>query len=354
MKNFFFRLKLLFIPTKENHYQPTFLKSKFLDYCIFILVLLKIICLLFIFNFPKTIFFADISRIFLLELTNKEREMMGLSLLKENQKLNEIAYLKAKDMFENNYFSHYSPRGYSPWYWFEKVGYNYQYAGENLAIDFFDAEEAHQAWNNSASHRINIINPHYKEIGLAAIRGNFENRETIIVVQVFGTLTSQPITQATISPETSVKKEAQIKPEIEQIKEIESETERLQEELKKIIPPIETEEKKEETIISESIPSSIFIREEKISPLFKSPPKNLEFNILSFIAKNYDDITQKIFLSVLIIVIISLLLKVFIKINIQFKDLIFKGIFYSFILLILFLLDKEIIISLIPHNFGIL
>ena len=70
--------------------------------------------------------------------------------------------------------------------------------------------------------------------------------------------------------------------------------------------------------------------------------------------ENYASITQKIFLAVLIMVLISLCLDIFIRIDLQSKDLIFRGVFYTLVLLALFLLDKALILNLIPHNLGIL
>ena len=96
----------------------------FFAWLILILFFLKISSIAFIYYFPKSSFFAEISKSLLLTLTNQERKSLGVSVLRENTKLNQAAYLKAKDMLENDYFAHISPSGFSPWHWFEKVGYN--------------------------------------------------------------------------------------------------------------------------------------------------------------------------------------------------------------------------------------
>ncbi|GAH47620.1 unnamed protein product, partial [marine sediment metagenome] len=77
-------------------------------------------------------------------------ESLGLSALRENPQLSKAALLKAQDMLENDYFAHRSPEGITGWYWIKKAGYNYQRAGENLAIAFLDSEEVHKAWNDSS------------------------------------------------------------------------------------------------------------------------------------------------------------------------------------------------------------
>jgi len=65
-----------------------------------------------------------------------------------------------------------------------KNNYNYKYAGENLAIDFIDSSQVIEAWLNSPSHRANLLNQNYQEIGVAVVSGNLEGYETTLVVQV--------------------------------------------------------------------------------------------------------------------------------------------------------------------------
>ena len=93
-------------------------------------------------------------------------------------------------MLKNGYFAHTSPAGATPWKWFDQVGYDYMYAGENLAIDFSTGEDVHQAWMNSSGHRANILNSHYRDIGIAVVSGEFNGRTTTIVIQHFGALTT--------------------------------------------------------------------------------------------------------------------------------------------------------------------
>ena len=132
--------------------------------------------------------FADVATQDLLTLINKERQRSGLNVLSENTKLDQAAFLKAQDMVKNNYFDHYSPQGVSPWYWFDQAGYYYQYAGENLAMNFFDSNEAVTAWMNSPLHKENILNKNYTETGIAIVKTTVPgtNEEKIILVQTFG------------------------------------------------------------------------------------------------------------------------------------------------------------------------
>ena len=125
MKKFFCRLKPFFLPCKINKYRPDFLNTRFLFYYAFFLFILKIAVIPFFLYFPQTIFFANITKNSLIEMTNSARQSFGFQPLRESPILNEAAYIKARDMVERGYFDHYSPEGTSPWYWLERAGYNY-------------------------------------------------------------------------------------------------------------------------------------------------------------------------------------------------------------------------------------
>lgn len=130
----------------------------------------------------------DITAAKIIELVNAERLLNGLDIVKESDLLNKAAKFKLKDMIENDYFAHTSPAGMTPWSWFEKSGYDYKYAGENLAINFSSARSQHKAWMASPTHRKNILNPRYREIGIAIGEGKIDGKESIVTVQMFGTL----------------------------------------------------------------------------------------------------------------------------------------------------------------------
>lgn len=129
---------------------------------------------------------SDITSGNVINLVNKARNIQGLIALKENPKLDKVASDKLQDMVENKYFAHTSPQGATPWSWFFKNKYDYEYAGENLAIDFMTAEKQHEAWMKSETHKKNILSPNFTEIGVAVGAGEIENHLSIITVQVFG------------------------------------------------------------------------------------------------------------------------------------------------------------------------
>jgi hypothetical protein len=90
-------------------------------------------------------------------------------------------------MAEREYFAHYSPDGVSPWHWFDKAGYDYLHAGENLAVHFTESDAVVDAWMDSPTHRANIMNGLYTEIGVGTARGEYKGYPTLFVVQLFGT-----------------------------------------------------------------------------------------------------------------------------------------------------------------------
>lgn len=120
------------------------------------------------------------------DLTNIERDGANTVKLTRNVLLDKAAELKAEHMAKNNYFAHYSPEGVSPWYWFEQVSYQYAHAGENLAVHFTDSDAVVEAWMNSPTHRANIVNANYTEIGVGTAKGTLDGFPTVFVVQLFG------------------------------------------------------------------------------------------------------------------------------------------------------------------------
>jgi hypothetical protein len=110
--------------------------------------------------------------------------------------------MKANDMATNGYFSHTSPTGKTPWYWLEQVGYNYQFAGENLAINFTDSQDVTNAWMASPEHRANIEKGQYTEVGTGVATGMYQGKQAIFVAQDFAN--PLPVPTQTIPANTAV------------------------------------------------------------------------------------------------------------------------------------------------------
>ncbi len=192
--------------------KPFFLKTRGV-----LLLFLGVVFIEFLFlaNFAGKIslenFLASIAPEKLVELTNIRREERELKTLVISPLLMEAAQLKANDMAEKGYFAHTCPDGVTPWHWFDKVGYGYRYAGENLAVNFTEAHQVDKAWMESPTHKKNIVNERFQEIGIATATGEYKGREAIFVVQLFGTkpqieqvVATEPLEEAAVATRSFV------------------------------------------------------------------------------------------------------------------------------------------------------
>lgn len=121
-----------------------------------------------------------------IELTNVQRAKNGLPPVSENPALDKAARAKAQNMFSENYWAHFAPSGKSPWDFILGSGYKFTYAGENLAKNFSNSDDVITAWMASPSHKENIVNSNYKDIGIAVEDGVIDGQHTTLVVQMFG------------------------------------------------------------------------------------------------------------------------------------------------------------------------
>lgn len=152
----------------------------------YIVLILSVNFLLPVVGFQKV--GADVTISDLFEFHNRERAKAGLQPLILNTTLSNSATAKAATMMEIDCWSHYCPPEKDPWDYFAEAGYNYQYAGENLAEGFDDIESVMNAWMNSPTHKENIMNPDFKEIGFGFAFGDFQGKENNIIISVhFGT-----------------------------------------------------------------------------------------------------------------------------------------------------------------------
>ena len=107
------------------------------------------------------------------QLVNQERAKAGLKPLVSDRALAAMALDKAKDMYHNRYFSHYSPTYGSPFDMMRSYGIQYRYAGENIAMGQRTPQEVMNAWMKSPGHRQNILNPNFTKIGVAYYKGEW-------------------------------------------------------------------------------------------------------------------------------------------------------------------------------------
>lgn len=202
-----------FIPHDGNDHQPHFLRTKNVQLLILAIFVIQlgVLVLPFISQFsPAKNFMASVLPAVLDDLTNKNRQNAHLATLTVSPELNRVAELKAQDMANKSYFAHVSPEGKNPWYWFDRVGYKYEYAGENLAVDFTDSVDVAIAWMNSPTHKANIVKNAYTEIGTGVATGTYQGNPTIFVAQVFAKPALVPVS-APVSASASVSASAPAK-----------------------------------------------------------------------------------------------------------------------------------------------
>ncbi len=208
-------VKKYFIPHVGNDFKPHIMRRTSLAVLSSIAVFIFFVGVAQTLVLEKTSFLSTVIPRTLVSLANSDRAENALGELTINPVLEEAAQMKANDMAEKEYFAHVSPDGKDPWDWFNAAGYRFNYAGENLAVNFSDSSEVNDAWMNSPGHRANILNGKFTEVGIATARGEYKGRQTTFVVQMFGTpkqSTEQVIAIATPSPVTTISPEPENSP----------------------------------------------------------------------------------------------------------------------------------------------
>ncbi len=186
--DFFRKLKDHFIPSERNVYRPHILRKPWLLFFLVLILttegvfMLNLVAQQSAFNFVAAVLPGEV-----IALTNTQRAENNVGTLTENQLLDSAAQAKAEDMAAKGYFSHIGPDGTEPWVWVKGAGYDYQYAGENLAVKFNDSSDVVNAWMASPTHRANITKAQYTEIGIGVAQGEFKGEQATFVVQYFGT-----------------------------------------------------------------------------------------------------------------------------------------------------------------------
>lgn len=178
-------VKLTFVPHNANQYRPHLVRAHGLAIVVVLVVILQISHGLFgsgnVLGATQPIAASD-----LLADTNAERAKNNLKPLSLDPQLSKAAFLKAQDMFKQQYWAHTAPDGTTPWHWFGAVGYDYDYAGENLARNFGSAAAVMAAWMASPEHEANILNTHYTQLGFAVVDGTYNNQPETLVVALYG------------------------------------------------------------------------------------------------------------------------------------------------------------------------
>jgi hypothetical protein len=181
-------LKCLFVPHPGNNHRAKLRDFSGLSGLIGIVLVIKLWTQIGAVVVPQVLgYSSEITPEIVLQLTNEKRLEKGLPALRFDGQLADAAARKANDMFDRDYWAHVTPTGEQPWNFITATGYTYLYAGENLARDFADPGAVVDAWMASASHRENLLNSNYDDIGIAVLTGDLNGVQTTLVVQMFGT-----------------------------------------------------------------------------------------------------------------------------------------------------------------------
>ncbi|MCA9332557.1 hypothetical protein KDA00_01645 [Candidatus Saccharibacteria bacterium] len=138
---------------------------------------------------PGTLAYAtEMSQQSLLNSTNSQRASNGKSGLTLNNQLSSAAQAKANDMVARNYWSHNTPDGQEPWVFVNGAGYSYIKAGENLAYGFATSSDAVQGWMNSPTHKANMLDGDFVDVGFGFANSSDYNNagEETVVVAMYG------------------------------------------------------------------------------------------------------------------------------------------------------------------------
>ncbi len=301
---------------------------------IFVLLIEGFLLIQIFLVFPFTNLFSSILPNVLVNLTNQDRQENNIGSLANNPLLEKAARLKADDMAAKGYFDHTSPDGKSPWYWLDQVGYSFEEAGENLAVNFSDSSEIDKAWMNSLPHRENIVNKNFTEIGIAASRGLYKGKETVFVVQFFG----RP---AAVNVKAAQAEAPKNKSALSPAPRAASETKSVAGAKSNIteaplpLPAQETFIVKNDSQAPAQTNTSPSASENKISA-------KQSFWLLKILTMPKTAVAFIYFLIVMMVGL-SLILKIFIKIRIQYPRLIFNGILVLFVIISIMYLNSLIL-----------
>ena len=119
-----------------------------------------------------------------LQLVNLERAELDLQPVIVNEVLTEIAEEYACQMVEEDFFGHHDPiTGDGPAERAVAGKYTFYAIGENLAAGQETPAEVMKVWMESPPHRAIIVDPNWKEVGIAVRAGG---QHSVYWVQEFG------------------------------------------------------------------------------------------------------------------------------------------------------------------------
>jgi hypothetical protein len=342
-----------FIPNRKNCHKPKILHTKSLVTIAFVMIMLKLMILSYVFFInPFKAWMSEVMTDRVLELINKERTEENVPSLAINPILSQSALNKANDMLAKNYFDHFSPDGKKPWDFIDRNQYEYLFVGENLAMNFTSAESVNTALMNSPSHKKNIMNSRYNEVGLAIVSGEINGEKTNILVEMFASKSQTDLASAKNSGKSSVKIASQPKaktnnvqttPAVDVTKSAAVKTNQAKPdvvaapEIKTEVAGVSKQFTSDKTVentpnLVEEFTSHAGSTETEVSPnnalntpgnfqLIKMP--NSDNSHIVFVSSIFNSMNY-IFVAVLILMIMSLIVNILVKFRIQHKPVILQ------------------------------
>ncbi|MDP2630787.1 MAG: CAP domain-containing protein [Candidatus Uhrbacteria bacterium] len=184
-------LKKYFVPHEKNNYHPHVLHKKRVVLYGALGLGVKALVIAFVLSFPLSAYMApDVLRDQagkIVSLVNELRLQKGAQVLETVPALTSSSQAKADDMAKNHYFSHTSPDGKTVSSLELKYGYDYEFAGENLAMGFNSPKEVVDAWKKSATHYANLVDADFNNTGIGVKSGEYDGIATAFVAMHFGT-----------------------------------------------------------------------------------------------------------------------------------------------------------------------
>ena len=117
---------------------------------------------------------------------NHFRAEYGRAPIHLNLRLEHSAQAHSNDMAIHHDFSHASSNGTS---WAARIryyGYRGGWIGENLAVGNVTARTVMAMWKASPPHRANLLNGHFRGVGIGAHSGKYAGRAAYYITSDFG------------------------------------------------------------------------------------------------------------------------------------------------------------------------
>ena len=108
----------------------------------------------------------------LLAMMNEERATAGLDRFELSADRTTVASLRALDMAARGYFAHVNPEGIGPAELLAEHAIGFELLGENIARSTYPVDQVldivHRTLMASAPHRANVLDPRFRQVGIAA------------------------------------------------------------------------------------------------------------------------------------------------------------------------------------------